>query len=218
MKTVIFDMDGVIINSEPLHFMVDKIILEKAGIQENEDYLDKFVGYTNPEMWKQIISEKNLDLSVEELIEDQLKMKIDYLNQNDFYPIDGIHDLLILLKKKNISMAVASSSPRIFIESVLNKLNIQDYFSIIQSAEEVEKGKPEPDVFLHTVDLLQVSSSDCFVIEDSANGVTAAKRANIRCVGYQNPSSGKQDLSEADIIVNEIAEIDTGMIDRLFQL
>jgi HAD superfamily hydrolase (TIGR01509 family) len=218
MKAVIFDMDGVIINSEPLHFMVDKLILEKMGIDEKEDYLDKFVGFTNPEMWKQIKQEKAIDSSIEDLINFQVRTKIEFLNSNDFFPISGISDLLLLLQDNGFKMAVASSSPKEFIQAVLKKLNIENYFSVILSAEEVKNGKPKPDIFIKTIEMLNVDRKNCFIIEDSKSGVTAAKSANVKCVGFKNPDSGNQDLSNADFIVNEIHEINVALINKLLEV
>lgn len=207
MKAAIFDMDGVIVDSEPLHFMVDKIVLKNIGVTESEDYLEKFVGYTNPEMWQQIIYEKKLNYTAEELIKSQIELKLDYLKNNNFNPIDGILDLLIKLDKEQYKMAIASSSPRIFIEAIVKKLRIDNFFSVIISAEEVANGKPEPDVFLKAVELLNIDPSDCFIIEDSKSGVTAANKAGIRCIGFQNPSSGNQDLSGAEITIDKISDI-----------
>lgn len=98
------------------------------------------------------------------------------------------------------------------------KLNIEEYFSLILSAEEVENGKPEPDVFNTTVEMLNVDKKNCFIIEDSKSGVAAAKSANVKCVGYRNPDSGNQDLSNADHIINEITEIDLALIDKLLAM
>jgi len=215
MKAAIFDMDGVIINSEPLHFMVDKLVLQKMGINENEEYLEKFVGYTNPEMWKQIKQEKAIDSSIEELIDFQIKMKIEFLNKKDFFPIPGIPDLLLLLQNNGFKIAVASSSPKIFIQAVLKKLNIENYFSVILSAEEVQNGKPKPDVFIKTIEMLNVDRKNCFIIEDSKSGVSAAKSAKVKCIGFKNPDSGNQDLSDADYIVKDIDEIHLALIDKL---
>ena len=95
-------------------------------------------------------------------------------------------------------IAIASSSPRLFIEAVVEKIGIQQYFTIIVSGEEVERSKPEPDIFLKAARLLNVNPFECLVVEDSKSGTIAAKKAGMKCIGYLNLNSGEQDLSQAD--------------------
>ena len=101
-------------------------------------------------------------------------------------------------------MAIASSSPRLFIENVIQKIGVAEYFSIWISGEEVKHSKPEPDIFLKAAELLNVNPQACAVIEDSSSGTIAAKRAGMKCIGYRNLNSGNQDLSQADYIIEEI--------------
>lgn len=207
IKAFIFDMDGVIIDSEPIHFEVDLMTLDYLGFKFAKEQLEQYVGMTNPEMWGIIKKEHNILHSVEEIIQYQLTRKLAHLDELDIEPIDGIRDLIQELRKNNISIGLASSSPRIFIKKVLTKFNLLDYFCCIKSGEEVANGKPAPDVYLEAARLLNVRPENCYVLEDSRNGVTAAKRAGMRCIGYINPNSGNQDLSAADLIVRSIKEI-----------
>lgn len=216
MKAVIFDMDGVLIDSEPLHFKVDKMVLDKLKINESEYYLDRFVGYTNYEMWKIIKSEHSIEKSIDELIDLQMTTKLKYLEESEYKPIDGIKELLEELKRNKIPIGIASSSPRIFIEAVINKIGIAEYFDNWISGEEVEKSKPEPDVFLKAAELLGAKPVECVVIEDSRSGTIAAKRAGMKCIGYKNLNSGTQDLSMADTIVNSISDINYEKMTKLF--
>lgn len=216
LKAVIFDMDGVLIDSEPLHFKVDQMVLEKLNIHHSKEYLERFVGYTNPAMWEIIKKENSIESSIEELIELQLSAKLKYLEDSDYKAIDGIIELLEELKTNKIPTAIASSSPRVFIEAVLKKLGISQYFDTWVSGEEVKKSKPEPDVFLKASEILAVQASQCAVIEDSKSGTTAAKSAGMKCIGFRNINSGNQDLSKADIIIEKICEINLEKIRTLF--
>lgn len=207
MNAVIFDMDGVLIDSEPLQYASDKELLKELHIAVPDNYLDKFVGTTNPFMWSQILKEFELQNNVNEILHKQLELKFKLLEESDYVPIHGIPELLHNLANHNIPMAVASSSSKVFIEAVLKKLTIIDYFKAYISGEEIEKSKPEPDIFLKTADILQVNPKECIVIEDSKNGVIAAKRAGMKCAGYINPNSGNQDLSEANIIIKSFTEL-----------
>ncbi|KNY27172.1 HAD family hydrolase [Pseudobacteroides cellulosolvens] len=207
LKAVIFDMDGVIVDSEPIHFEVDKKVLKKCNLNVNDEILNSYVGIPNPEMWKDLKEKYNLVPSVEELLKLQSEFKIEFLKETKIEAIDGVKGLLNELKQNNIILAVASSSPRFFIETILETIKIRECFNVILSCEEVQRGKPYPDIFLITAEMLKVNPQECIVIEDSTNGVKAALSAGMRCIGYANLNSGLQDLSSASTIVNSICEI-----------
>lgn len=206
-KAFIFDMDGVIIDSEPIHFEVDRLTAKHFGVDMTQEDLERFVGMTNPEMWTIIRQEHGIPHTVDEIIAFQSVRKRQYLDEADIGPIPGIVELLEELRKHRIAIGLASSSPRSFIEAVLGKFGIRGYFSCVVSGEEVPAGKPAPDIYLEAARQLDVPPEQCVVLEDSRNGVLAAKRAGMRCIGYANPNSGQQDLSAADRMVQAIGEI-----------
>lgn len=207
LKAVIFDMDGVIVDSEPIHFEIDKRTLRRCNINATDEMLLPYVGVSNPDMWQDLKKRFKLMLSVDELIKLQTELKIRVLKETELDTIIGIRELLYDLRQNNIVTAVASSSPRYFIEKVLDKTNIRDYFKDIISGEEVQRGKPFPDIFLRIAEILEADPEECIVIEDSGNGVKAALAAGMKCIGFANPNSGQQDLSRASAIVNSICEV-----------
>lgn len=207
MKAVIFDMDGVIIDSEPIHFEVDIQTMRDFGCSISKEELNKYVGTTNEYMYTDIKNNYKIDKSVEEIINYRSEMAKRKVIESDLMPIEGIKELLNDLKDKNIPTAIASSSPRDFIEVVVSKFELDNYFSCILSGEEVENGKPAPDIYVETAKKLGIPSEECIVIEDSKNGVLAAKKAGMKCIGFKNVNSGEQDLSKADCIVNSIVDI-----------
>lgn len=215
MKAIIFDMDGVLIDSEPLHVLADKQAFQKLGITVPEGHLDKYVGVSDSAMWKELIAEFDIEKDLKEILNMQLSTKLKLLKKSSLTAIDGIKELLQELYSQDIPIAVASSSPTIFIKTVLKKINLTKYFSIIVSGEDVRNGKPEPDIFLKTAELLGFEPEDCVVIEDSKNGVIAAKRANMKCIGYDNHNSGMQDISKADLIINSIRDLSIASIDSI---
>ncbi len=204
IRAVIFDLDGVLIDTEPLHALADTRILNEAGIHPPAGYFDRFVGWTNRAMWDQIKKEYPLTSCYEELTERQLALKLALLDETDYEPVSGIPGLLESVKSMHIPMAIASSSPVQFIEAVIEKLRIGEYFSFRISGDEVEHSKPEPDIFLKAAGLLGIDPADCLVIEDSESGTIAAKKAGMRCIGYRNENSGQQDLSGADLVIDAI--------------
>lgn len=208
MKAVIFDMDGVIIDSEPIHFEVDMQTLNELGCDITVEELEKYVGTTNEYMLSDIKRKYNLRQSVEEIIMYKVEMTKNIIMESELEPIKGIRELLEHLKNNNILAAIGSSSPRDLIDVVVNKFQLKEYFTYILSGEEVNEGKPAPDVYIETSKRLGIEAKDCIVIEDSKNGVLAAKRAGMKCIGFRNINSGNQDLSMADIIVKSITEVD----------
>lgn len=206
-KAFIFDMDGVIIDSEPIHFDIDVKTMKYLGINISPQELERFVGMTNPDMWRILKQEYNISMPIEEIIDVQLSSKIKVVRELELAPIDGIVELILELKKLDMKLGIASSSPRIFINEVLKKFQIEAYFECVVSGEEVTNGKPAPDIYLEAARQLNVNANECIVLEDSRNGIKAAKAASMRCIGFINPNSGDQDLSLADVIVSTIREI-----------
>jgi HAD superfamily hydrolase (TIGR01509 family) len=208
IKAVIFDLDGVLIDSEPLHCIADKQLLKDLGVETPEKYFDRFAGWTDSAMWGAIKSDYRISKTIDELKEMQVPIKLKLLRESDLKAIPGILDLLEAIKMEHLPIGIASSSPRPFIEAVVEKIGVAQYPAIIVSGAEVERSKPEPDIFLKAARLLHVDPSECLVVEDSKSGTIAAKKAGMTCIGYLNVNSGNQDLSLADFIVSNIEEID----------
>lgn len=207
LKAVIFDMDGVIIDSEPLHFKVDKKLLSKCGLEVDNEFLSQYVGVSNPEMLLDIKDKYDIKYSLEELLSEKLKLVIEALDEDDLDAICGIRQLIDDLKAHGIVLAIASSSPIEFIEAVIEKTNLQHHFNVVISGEWVKKGKPAPDIFLKAARRLGVKPEECVVIEDAEMGVEAAVSAGMKCVGYVNPNSGSQNLSKACVIMDDMQKI-----------
>lgn len=200
-EAVIFDMDGVIIDSERDHYVANKRLFAKLGISMDVLEYDRFVGLSSRLMWAEIKDRCNLDQSVEDLIKLGNQAIIDHFSDIELKMMPGFIDLLDYVNERSMLVAIASSSPMELIELVVDKLEIREYFNLLVSGDSVNKGKPYPDIYIRTAALLQVTPANCVVIEDSNNGAQAAKSANMTCIGYQNPSSGNQDLSICDLVV-----------------
>lgn len=211
LKAVIFDMDGVIIDSEPIHAVVAIETLKQNGAKFSTgmNTLDRFAGMAISAVFSILKAEHQIKASVEELVACHEAGILKYVKETAEDPIQGILPLLESLKGKNIPVAIASSSTKKMIQSVVDKLKLTDYFQQLVSGEEVSRGKPYPDVYLATASRLGVAPERCLVIEDSKNGTIAAKDAGMFCIGFRNPNTneGKQDLSRADMVVDHITEI-----------
>ena len=200
LKGVIFDMDGVIINSEPVHYEAYRQVLEELGCEEEYTYeiYQKTVGSTQYRVVEEIINRFGLTLSVEEIQDRGLKKQSEIFKTEGYPPVPGAVELIRKLHNAGLKLAVASSSVEALIEESIRGIGVTEYFDRMVSADTLDKPKPEPDVFLLAAQELGLSPDECIIIEDSENGVLAAKAAGIPCVGYINPDSGKQDLSAED--------------------
>lgn len=207
IKAFIFDMDGVIIDSEPLHFESDKRVLKDYNIEITHNELIDYVGVTNSQMWSELIEKYSLSAKLEELLEKQNIYKKHLFGAGELEAVAGIKELIDVLKKNGILIGLASSSSMDFIELILKNLKLYEAFDIIVSGEEVSNSKPSPDIFLKAAELLKVHPSQCMVLEDSGHGVKAAKSAGMKCIAYRNPNSGSQDLSLSDIVIDSIEKI-----------
>lgn len=204
-KLIIFDMDGVVVDTEPLYRKLNKELYDELGADITLEEQYSFVGNGSEIIWTKIKNKCNLKQDVKELMELSRKKKYEYLSREkvEITPINGIENLLSSLKNNGFMIAMASSSPRSNIEVILKKVNLINYFEYIVSGEDVKRGKPNPDIFLKAAEKFNAKAADCTVIEDSANGSIGAKAAGMKCVGFRNLNSGNQDLSRADIIIDE---------------
>lgn len=208
LKAVIFDMDGVLIDSEPLHARAAVLSLKEYNVDINIEYCYNFIGTTTKAMFQTMINDFKIDVSLEQLLETNSRI-INELHQVEGYiGIEGTKELLKDLHDNGIKLAVASSSPYDLIVEVTTELGIIQYFDKLVSGANVKHPKPAPDVFLKAMEELDVKAKDCLVIEDSMNGVIAADAAQIKSIGYINPNSGKQDLSKASILIESFKNID----------
>lgn len=207
IKAVIFDMDGVIVESEFRNYKAKLKVLEPFGVTFDYDYYSQFPGNSNIVVWQKIIDDFHLDSTPEQLHEIDLVARDELIKQEGHIAIDGALDLIKKLSKKYV-LALASGSPEHIILDTVKFFDIEKYFKFIISGETIENCKPAPDIFLITAKNLGVNPENCVVIEDSANGVLAAKRAGMKCIGYVNLNSGKQDLSLAEKRVKDLSEID----------
>lgn len=193
-------MDGVLIDSEPAYLEMNKELFHELGIRLDDSSYESFVGMSSFKMWSMLKENFNLKKEVKELIKLEKDRMFEILKSDKIQePVKGIIDLINVLKKKNYKLCVASSSARDNIELVLEKHNLKKHFDYVISGEEVEHGKPSPDIFLNVSKKFNAAFTDCIVIEDSVNGIEAAKAAGMKCIGFKNNNTNLQDLSGAGI-------------------
>lgn len=207
ISCVIFDMDGVIIDSEPIYFEVEQQLFKEVGLELTREEHATYVGRSD--LWHSVKEKYQLDIDPEEITSKEKSRYLEIIKTSfDDDPIDGVSELIKVLDDKGITLVLASSSEMKNIELVLTKFNLIEYFDLRISGADLETSKPHPEIFEKAAAMAETPPKNCIVIEDSANGVIAAKAANMTCIGYRNPNSGNQDLSAADWIIDSFDEFD----------
>ena len=195
---VIFDMDGVLVDSEPLYMAVERQSFARYGIELDEREQSRFVGTSQQQMWRDIKVMYGLEIAIADLIAEHQRQVLRVLGQSTLVAMPGVKGLIEELKTLGIPCALASSSPRPLVECVLARIGLTDCFTPMICGDQVRLSKPEPEIFLLAAARLGVPAHRCLVIEDSQHGVTAAKAAGMQCIGLLNPNSGAQSLAGAD--------------------
>ncbi len=217
LKAVIFDMDGVLVDSEPFHARAAVLALNNLGISKvTIDYCYQFIGSTTVHMLETMIKDFNISLSVTELHIIYQEALHNLIKTQGHIPIPYTRELITDLYNHGIKLAIASSSTIREIKAVVKALGIQKYFTKLVSGSSVARPKPAPDIFLKAVNELGMNKDECIIIEDSYNGVCSANTAGIPVIGFINKHSGKQDLSAASVLIEGFEEINYKFIENVY--
>lgn len=211
ISAAIFDLDGVIVDSEPLHYLSEKDMLSKRGVNLRRSDTKDIVGRTEMESMQYLKDRFGLKDSAKHLYEEKQRIYKRML-RNAVKPRPGLFKLLNDLEDKGMTLAIASSAPRENIDIVLKALGIEDKFRAVVSGDDVERGKPSPDIFLLAAQRIGIGAKNCLVIEDAQNGVEAAKRAGMTCIAVPNQFTQDQGFSRADAVVKSLEDIDLKFI------
>ena len=201
LKAVLFDMDGVLLDTERLHYQANIRAMKELGQTLSWDYYKQFIGTTLTYMWETIQKDYHLSWSLEELRKLGDSKKKEILQEEGYPFIDGAAEFVGRLKEDGLLLALASSSTPEAISDNLKALGVEECYDQVVSSFEVEHRKPAPDVFLEAARRLGVKPEECIVIEDTFYGLYAGKSAGMTCIGFKNPNSGDQDLSNADYLL-----------------
>jgi HAD superfamily hydrolase (TIGR01509 family) len=215
LQAIIFDMDGVIIDSEELWFRVGELLLSKYGIDYTDEMRKKIMGMGSIEIMELIKTTYPIKDSVDELLEQRNRIVLHLLDKTTVPPIPNAVDFIQMVSGNGYKIALASSSPQQFIDIVINRFDIARYFSAIISGDRVSRGKPHPDIYRLTARELKVDNTGCLVFEDSPNGVKAAKDAGMKCIGITTNFNGDE-LKKADLVVDAYTELPIEKMMALF--
>lgn len=216
LKAVLFDMDGVLLDSESLHFEAIDMLLKEIGIKKQDGgHEEKLQGVDYETIWEHMRKKYSIDKSTKELLDMQIKCTCKYFSEIELVEMKGLSTFLKDLKDNQILCGVGSSSPLRIIEQVLLTLNISKYMDDYCGAESVEKLKPFPDLYLQVTENLCVKPTECVVFEDSGVGVMAAKKAGMKCILVQNQLNCGC-FENVDMTISDFTEINYARVADLF--
>lgn len=219
LKGILFDMDGVIVDTEPLHHKAYHLMFNDVEIEVSPELYQSFTGQSTLNICKRLCDHFHLTEQPETLV--QLKRKhFKYIFANDpsLQLIDGVLDIIKEYHKKELKLVLASSASMMTINNIFDRFDLNKYFIAKFSGADLKQSKPHPEIFEKAAFATGYERSECLVIEDSTNGIKAANAAGIFCVGYDSVHSKNQDYTIADMVISDFKEIQYDKIQEIFKL
>lgn len=216
LKAVIFDMDGVLVDSVKYTWESFNIMLKDEGVHFSNEDIKKNMGTSLKNALKSWRDEYGIkEYDPDEFSRASGKIQLALMEKN-LQPNTHLHDFLKALKSQGFKLAVATSSLRWRAEAMLQLLHLTDYFDVILTAEDVTNHKPAPDVFLKAAEQLGVDPANSVVFEDAGHGIEAARKGNIKVVAVKTDYYTMEELEDADMIINDFSEITIEKLQGLF--
>ncbi len=218
LKAIIFDMDGVLVESEGAISQSFNLVLEKYGVNLTNINKKEYLGRSlrdQMEVWKKMFPQIPKDLEVEKFSKEALKYQLE-ISSEQLKPNESILNLIKSAKEQGIKIAVATSSMKYRAETFLELMGILDKLDTLVTADDVIKHKPNPAVFLEAAKRLQVEPKNCVVIEDAVNGIEAAKGAGMKAVAKLTQHHAREDFFEADYIFSDFKDLKINDLINLF--
>ena len=219
LKAVLFDMDGVIIDTEPLHQKAYFGMFDAVNIAVTEAHYQTFTGQSTSNVCRQLCEQFGLDVHPEQLVQTKRTIFKDlFVNDTSLQLLDGVLELIQDYHANGLTLVLASSASMQTITSVFDRFELDQYFTAKLSGADLQASKPHPEIFIKAAEIAGIMRKNCLVIEDSTNGIQAAKEAGIYCVGYQSVHSKNQDYTLADMVISDFKEIGYKTVSRVLAL
>lgn len=210
-------MDGVIVNSEPLHRKAYNEMFTTIGINVSNELYETFTGQSTFSICKTLCKKFNLEEHPQELVNLKRQyFKYIFENDDDLSLIDGVQDIIDDYYSNGLTLVLASSASMTTINNVFTRFDLDKYFIAKHSGAGLKASKPHPEIFINAAKSSGYNKNECAVIEDSTNGIKAANSANIYCIGYKSEHSKNQDYSTANKVIASFEEITYNSIKNLF--
>ena len=224
LRAIIFDFNGVLVNDEPIHLEMFQKVLKEDGITLGEkDYYDRYLGMDDRSCFRAVYQQHGRKLDDASVAEMGLRKALYYRAaiSKGITVFPAVSEVVPRLSSR-FALAIASGALRSEIELILESISLRNYFQVVVSAEDISEGKPNPEIFIKALSLLNqkknqtpIQPSESLVVEDSKEGILGAHRAGIKCVAVAN-SHPAQELTEAETIVKGLDEITIPFLDKLF--
>lgn len=213
IRCVIFDMDGVVVNSEPVSYAGNQNLYRSLNISVPDEVYATFTGNSDKNIAQKLIDLYDLKIGLDELLERKFDHFMEAFDAVELMP--GVKELIISLHENGMKLILASSSSKKKIEKIFDRFELHPYFENTISGEDFEFSKPDPAIFNDAVAKSGYVKEECIVIEDSANGIAAAKAAGIFCVAYVSEHALLQDTSKADKILTDFSTLNFSELQHL---
>ena len=211
---VIFDLDGVIVDSNPVHKIALRRFCSQHGIELTEEQLQtRIFGRTNKDWLRQVFGEKIGEAKIQQFAEEK-EVLFRELFEPTIKPVKGLVGFLEKLKRNGIPLVIASSAPEKNIDFVLEKTGTRDYFSVILSETAVTHSKPHPEIYIKATQAIRLSPSRCIVIEDSLSGIAAARKAGCPVIGITT-THPPEELQMTDLVIADFDQLEIDHLERL---
>ncbi len=206
-------MDGVIVDTEPVHHYAYNQHFKKLNIEVSPEMYASFTGNSTKNTYEKIKANFDVVEEIPDLVETKRNLFNDaFDSKEDLCLIEGVEKLIKELYSNGMQLVLASSSANVTIDRVFTRFGLHKYFTHLVSGEDFPNSKPHPAIFQHAAKLSGTSVENCIVIEDSTNGILAAKAAGIFCIGYDSINTKLQDYSKADIVIRDFSEVNFDII------
>jgi len=213
-KAVLFDLDGVLVDSEPFSREASDRILSEVDIVQTLEERKLVFGRRTIDNYRAAIEARGLKIDPQELVDRKLKLFANLI-RGRLKPMPGVLKLLDDLSARGVRVAVVSSSPLDRVNVSLEESGLFSRFELVISGDCCRLGKPYPEPFLLAAERLGVKPGECVVIEDAEAGILAGKAAGMNVIGVRSPNTFGQDLSRADLIVDSLEDVDVKLIEGL---
>ncbi|KAB8151886.1 HAD-IA family hydrolase [Kordia sp. TARA_039_SRF] len=218
LQGVLFDMDGVIVDTEPLHHKAFYQMFDEVGIEVSPALYESFTGQSTINICKHLSDYFDVKKAPEILMRiKQNNFKQLFANDSSLQLIDGVLDIIKEYHENELKLVLASSASMMTIDNVFERFNLNQYFIAKFSGADLQQSKPHPEIFEKAAQATGYERANCMVIEDSTNGIKAANAAGIFCVGYDSKHSKNQDYSIANMVISDFQEIQHDKIQEIFK-
>lgn len=208
LKAVLFDMDGVIVDTEPLHCNAYYFMFETVGISVSRELYESFTGQSTIEICRQLCKLYELTETPETLVNLKREaFKHLFATDQSLALIDGVLAIIKEYHSQGLTLVLASSASMNTINFVFDRFDLNPYFIAKLSGADLKASKPHPEIFINAAKASGFQKEECMVIEDSTNGIAAANAAGIFCIGFKSPNSKNQDYTHANLVISSFDEI-----------